>query len=83
MGGKEDVFLGLIFIFQLVIFMALKIAASWLKKINNGWQLTFHKECNLIDIHNDGDELPLFQQGACSLTIGGKWIDEGGGLFPH
>ena len=60
MGGKEDVFLGLIFIFQLVIFMALKIAASWLKKINNGWQLTFHKECNLIDIHNDGDVLPRF-----------------------
>jgi len=37
MARKEDVFLGLIFIFQLVIFMALKIAESWLKKINNGW----------------------------------------------
>ncbi len=55
MGRKEDVYLGLIYIFQLVIFMALKIAAIWLKKINNGWQLTFHKECNLIDIHDDGD----------------------------
>ncbi len=35
MGRKEDIFLGLIFIFQLVIFVVLKIAASWLKKINN------------------------------------------------
>lgn len=37
MGRKEDVFLELIFIFQLVIFVALKVAAIWLKKINNGW----------------------------------------------
>ncbi|MBP8218750.1 hypothetical protein [Aeromonas allosaccharophila] len=37
MARKEDVFLDLIFIFQLFIFMVLKIAASWLKKINNGW----------------------------------------------
>ena len=37
MGREEDGFIFLIVIFQLVIFMALKIAASWLKKINNGW----------------------------------------------
>jgi len=61
----------------------LTIAKISVEKINNGWWLTFHTRCNVIDIWFFGDGLPFFQYGARSLTIGGKWIDEGGRLLPY
>lgn len=43
MGHKEDVNLGLIFIFQLFTTFFLAKTEILQEKINNGWQLTFHK----------------------------------------
>ncbi len=72
MARNEDFNSYLVVIFQLVIFTPLWLAAIWLEKINNGWWLTFHTRCNVIDIWFFGDGLPFFQHGVRSLTIGSK-----------
>ncbi|WP_162511883.1 hypothetical protein [Aeromonas sobria] len=50
MARNEDFNSYLVVIFQLVIFIPLWLAETWLEKINNECQLTFNKQCNLVDI---------------------------------
>ncbi|WP_176716406.1 hypothetical protein [Aeromonas sp. EERV15] len=50
MARNEDFNSYLVVIFQMVIFSSLWLAAIWLEKINNERQLTFNKQCNMVDI---------------------------------